>query len=50
MLVLGEVRGKSMGETEKNSLYLDHPPIFFYSMCSLVAQQGKCYLHSRSKG
>lgn len=31
------------------SLYLDHPPIFFYSMCSLVTQQEKCYLHSRIK-
>lgn len=25
-----EGRGKSMGETEKDSLYLDHPPIFLF--------------------
>lgn len=42
-----------MGEIEKEflsvSLYLEHPPIFFYSVCSLVTQWEKCYLHSRIK-
>lgn len=42
---MGEGRGKSMGEKEKEFLSValdsDHPPILFFSMCSLVIQWGK---------